>query len=76
MLIISQDKKSIVIVENITQIYVEQIGEDDSYGIFCDYGIGVTRVAVYSSEERAMEELKSFANYYKNENRYDMRKEE
>ena len=55
MLIISQDKKSIIIVENITQIYVEQIGEDDSYGIFCDYGIGVTRVAVYSSEERCME---------------------
>lgn len=76
MLIISQDKKSIIIVENITQIYVEQIGEDDSYGIFCDYGIGVIRVAVYSSEERCMEELKRFANYYKNENRYDMRKEE
>ena len=37
---------------------MEQIGEDDSYGIFCDYGIGVTRVAVYSSEERCMEELK------------------
>ena len=75
MLIISQDKKSIVIVENITQIYVDQIGEDDSYGIFCDYGEGITKIAEYSSEERCVKELSMFAAHYPDQKVYKIREE-
>lgn len=75
MLIISQDKRSIVVLENITQIYMEKSGEKDTYCIYCDYGVGITKIAEYSSEERCVKELSMFAAHYPDQKVYKIREE-
>lgn len=72
MIIVSQDKKQIINLANVTRIFIEKLDEDDEikkYGIGADTNSAesmVWELGYYESEERAKEVLRQIYLAYGN----------
>ena len=76
MIIVSQDEKTLVVLENAGQIYIDNSLGSSKPQICCDFGDGRSAVlAVYGSEEKCRKELMRLANYYSNDTHFYMRKD-
>lgn len=65
MIIVSQDKKSIVIIDNVTTIWIENPEENDSEKFSIEASAEVDKcLGYYETEERAKEVLKSIKAAY------------
>lgn len=68
MIIVSQDKKQLVNLRNITRIFIEDFSEDgDGFGIGADTNSAESQcwdLGYYATEERAKEVLKSIVAAY------------
>lgn len=71
MIIVSQDKKSIVIIDNVTTIWIENPEENDSEKFSIETSAEVDKcLGYYETEERAKEILKEIVQCYANTEQY------
>lgn len=73
MLIVSQDRKTLVNINSAGQIYTDNsIGHEKPH-IYCDFGDGRTAtLGAYESEKRCIEVLEDICGYYTAEGIFKM----
>ena len=73
MLIVSQDRKTLVNIESAGQIYTDNSMGHEKPHIYCDFGDGRTAtLGVYESENRCIEVLKGICGQYGTESIFGM----
>lgn len=76
MIIVSQDEKTLVVLENAGQIYIDNSIDSNKPQICCDFGDGRSAIlAEYETEGQCKKELMRLANRYSKVTHFYMRKD-